>query len=85
MIAEEVLVIFKKYIPSKLWENCSHVAIVFKDNSLLKRIGVHQNWYRNYYLKVTYKNQTIERVRLSLEDKNQLKQHVKIFNESLNK
>lgn len=85
MIAEEVLVIFSKYIPSKLWENCSHVAIVFKDNSLLKRIGVHQNWYRNYYLKVTYKNQTIERVRLSLEDKNQLKQHVKKFNESLNK
>ena len=85
MIAEEVLVIFKKYIPSKLWENCSHVAIVFKDNSLLKRIGVHRNWYRNYYLKVTYKNQTIERVRLSHEDKNQLKQHVKIFNESLNK
>ena len=85
MIAEEVLVIFKKYIPSKLWENCSHVAIVFKDNSLLKWISVHQKWYRNYYLKVTYKNQTIERVRLSHEDKNQLKQHVKIFNESLNK
>ena len=85
MIEEEVLVLFKKKIPSKLWENCNHVAIVFKDNSLLKRIGVHQNWYRNYYLKVTYKNQTIERVRLSLEDKNQIKQHVKTFNESLNK
>jgi hypothetical protein len=85
MIAEEVLVIFKKYIPTKLWENCSHVAIVFKDNSLLKWIGVHQNWYRNYYLKVTCKNQTIARFRLSLEDKNLLKQHVKKFNESLNK
>lgn len=85
MIAEEVLVIFKKYIPTKLWENFSHLAIVFKDNSLLKWIGVHQNWYRNYYLKVTCKNQTIARVRLSLEDKNLLKQHVKKFNESLNK
>ena len=85
MIEEEVFVIFKKNIPIPLWPTISKTAIEFKDNSLLKRIGVHQNWYRNYYLKVTYKNQTIQRIRLSLEDKNQLKQHVKIFNESLNK
>ena len=82
---EEVFIILKKHIPISLWPTISKTAIVFKDNSLLKWIGVHQKWHRDFYLKVTYKNQTIKRVRLSLEDKNLLKQHVKKFNESLNK
>ena len=83
MKEEEVFVIFNKYIPISLWPTISKTAIVFKDNSLIKWLGAHQNWYRNYYLKVTYKNKTIKRVRLSIEDKNVLKQHVKNFNQHL--
>lgn len=62
MIEEEILVLFKKYIPIQLWPNISKTAIEFKDNYFLKRIGATKKWYRNYYLKVTYKNQTIKKL-----------------------
>ncbi len=83
MIEEEVLILFKKYIPIELWPNISKTAIEFKDIYFLKRIGATKKWYRNYYLKVTFKRQTIKKIRLSLEDKNILKQNVKRFNQSL--
>jgi hypothetical protein len=83
MIEEEVFVIFKKYIPTPLWPNIIKTAIEFKDNYFLKRIGATKKWYRNYYLKVTFKSQVVKKIRLSLEDKNVLKQNVKKFNQSL--
>lgn len=83
MIEEEILVLFKKYIPIQLWPNINKTAIEFKDNYFLKRIGATKKWYRNYYLKVTFKSQAIKKIRLSLEDKNDLKQFVKIFNQHL--
>ena len=83
MIEEEVFVIFKKCIPILLWPTISKTAIEFKDTYFLKRIGVTKKWYRTFYLKVTYKNLTIKRVRLSIEDKNMLKQHIKNFNKRL--
>jgi hypothetical protein len=70
MIEEEVFVIFKKYIPIPLWPTISKTAIEFKDNYFLKRIGATKKWYRNYYLKVTFKSQAIKKIRLSIEDKN---------------
>jgi hypothetical protein len=82
MIEEEVFVIFKKYIPIPLWPTISKTAIEFTDIYFLKRIGVTKKWYRNYYLKVTYKNQNVKKIRLSIEDKNVLKQNVKKFNQS---
>ena len=83
MIEEEVFVIFKKYIPTPLWPTISKTAIEFKDNYFLKRIGATKKWYRNYYLKVTYKNQNVKKIRLSIEDKNVLKQNVNKFNKSI--
>lgn len=83
MIEEEVLILFKKYIPIQLWPNISKTAIEFKDIYFLKRIGATKKWYRRYYLKVTYKNQPIKKIRLSLDDKNILKQNVKRFNQGL--
>ena len=83
MIEEEVFVIFKKYIPILLWPTISKTAIEFKDNYFLKRIGATKKWYRNYYLKVTFKSQAIKKIRLSIEDKNVLKQNVNKFNQSI--
>ena len=49
----------------------------------LKQLAATKKWYRNYFIKVTYKNQTIKRVRLSPQDKNIVKQNAKRFNQIL--
>lgn len=84
MNSENPIFIFEPFIPQKEWPNIRKVSLKFKDLLFLKWISFNNtNIYRRHYLKITYKNQKVKHISISLSNKNDLKQYVKIFNQHL--
>lgn len=84
MNSENPIFIFEPIIPQKEWPTIRKISIKFKDILILKWISFNNtNIYRIHYLKVTYKNQQVKHISISLSTKNDLKQYVKIFNQHL--
>lgn len=84
MNSENPIFIFDPFIPQKEWPTIRKISIKFKEVLILKWISFNNtNIYRRHYLKVTYKNQQVKHISISLSTKNDLKQYVKIFNQHL--
>jgi hypothetical protein len=84
MNSENPIFIFDSFIPQKEWPTIRKISIKFKDVLILKWISFNNtNVYRRHYLKVTYKNQQVKHISISLSIKNDLKQYVKTFNQHL--
>lgn len=78
---ENPISLFQEFIPQKECHSIRKVSLKFNDVLLLKWISFNnKNVYRRNYLKVSYKNKKVKHISLSLSNKNNLKQNVKIFN-----
>lgn len=84
MDIENTLEVFEKLIPKSQWVTIRKVSIKFKDITLLKLFSRgNVDFYRRYYLKITYKDLKVSKVRITSNDKYNLKQKVKLFNQYL--
>ncbi|MGV1012122.1 MAG: hypothetical protein ACOYBS_06705 [Flavobacterium sp.] len=84
MDIDKTIEIFEEYFPREDWAKVRKVSIKFKDILILKWFGRgNVDFYRRYFLKISYKDHTLKKSSLSAYDKNFLKQRVKIFNQYL--
>lgn len=75
------LEVFEIYIPKTHWPTILKVSVKYKENSLLAWLRFFNiNWYKKYYIKVTYKNHKVRYFALSSETKEVVKSHVMAFN-----
>jgi hypothetical protein len=85
MDIENTMEVFEKLIPKNQWVSIRKVSIIFKDITLLKLFSRgNVDFYRRYYIKITFKDNKINKVRITSNKKNNLKQKVKLFNQYLN-
>jgi hypothetical protein len=85
MDIENTMEVFEKLIPKNQWVTIRKVSIKFKDIKLLKLFSrCNVDFYRRYYIKITFKDNKINMVRITSNEKNNLKQKVKLFNQYLN-
>ena len=85
MDIENTMEVFEKLIPKNQWVTIRKVSIIFKDITLLKLFSTgNVDFYRRYYIKITFKDNKINMVRITSNEKNNLKQKVKLFNQYLN-
>ena len=85
MDIENTMEVFEKLIPKNQWVTIRKVSIIFKDITLLKLFSRgNVDFYRRYYIKITFKDNKINMVRITSNEKNNLKQKVKLFNQYLN-
>ena len=85
MDIENTMEVFEKLIPKNQWVTIRKVSIIFKDITLLKLFSRgNVDFYRRYYIKITFKDNKINKVRITSNEKNNLKQKVKLFNQYLN-
>jgi hypothetical protein len=85
MDIENTMEVFEKLIPKNQWVTIRKVSIIFKDITLLKLFSRgNVDFYRRYYIKITFKDNKINKVRITSNKKNNLKQKVKLFNQYLN-
>lgn len=84
MAIDKTIEIFEGYIPRDQWMKVHKVSIKFKDLQFLKWFSRgNVDFYRRYFLKITYNDYVIKKTRLTAYDKNFLKQKIKIFNHYL--
>lgn len=82
MEQDQILLMFKNIIPSQEWELVEKINIKFRDIRFLKHFSfIDKTIYRKYYLKVRLKNGKVKKIKLSIDTKNKLKQHVNYFNQ----
>ena len=85
MDIENTMEVFEKLIPKNQWVTIRKASIIFKDITLLKLFSRgNVDFYRRYYIKITFKDNKINMVRITSNEKNNLKQKVKLFNQYLN-
>jgi hypothetical protein len=76
-----ILKMFEAYIPSKQWPEIYKVSVKYKENRWLRWMILFQmKGYRNYFLKVTYKNGDIKFISIPQDRKNEIKSQVMAFN-----
>jgi hypothetical protein len=80
-----ILKMFEAYIPSKQWPEIYKVSVKYKENSWLRWMILFQmKGYRNYFLKVTYKDNSVKFIPLAKDAKDEIKSHVMTFNFHIN-
>ncbi len=76
-----VLDMFELYIPKSQWSTVLKVSVKYKVPSWLRWLGFFNvNWYKKYYIKVTYKNHKVRYFTISSDAKEVIKSHVMTFN-----
>jgi hypothetical protein len=76
-----ILKMFEAYIPSKQWPSIYKVSVKYKENVWLRWLILLQlNSHRKYFLKVTYKDNSVKFIHLARDAKDEIKSHVMAFN-----
>ena len=76
MDIDKTIEIFEEYFPREDWAKVRKVSIKFKDILILKWFSRgNVDFYRRYFLKISYKDHTVKKSKLSAYDKNFLKQN----------
>jgi len=84
MDIDKTIEIFEEYFPREEWTKVRKVSIKFKDILILKWLSRgNVDFYRRYFLKISYLDHTVKKISLSAYDKNFLKQNIKLFNQYL--
>jgi hypothetical protein len=78
--------LFEPHVPINEWDKIEKVSIYYLEKKYLKWVSfLHFTWNRNFFLKVTYKDQTIKRILLSKDEKNIIKPCITSVNFHLSK
>jgi uncharacterized protein YpbB len=74
-------------IPKNEWDTILKISIFYKEFMLLKLfVLINSKWvyHRNYYLRITYKNKSIQLIKISYNLKELIKPHITSFNYYVN-
>ncbi len=76
-----ILKMFEPYIPTAQWPSIYKVSVKYKENLWLRWMILFQlNGHRKYFLKVTYKDNSVKFIPLPKDAKDEIKSHVMTFN-----
>lgn len=71
----------EKYINRNLWSKIDRIYIVYNDSFVLKIISFgYKPFFRDYFIHITYKDGTSDRVKISIHDKAEIKKKILEFN-----
>jgi hypothetical protein len=81
MDQKTILKMFEAYIPTAQWPSIYKVSVKYKENVWLRWLILLQlNSHRKYFLKVTYKDNSVKFIHLARDAKDEIKSHVMAFN-----
>lgn len=81
---EESLIALEKYIKRKDWHLIEKVSITYKDNFFIKILYFcSKNSFRTYTLNIHYYNNEIFSIKIDLNEKRKIKNHIAYINSFL--
>lgn len=80
-MSPEIIELYQDFIPKSEFYIIDKVAITYKEIEWLKFFSLlNLYWFKRYYLKITYKDQTSKLIPITIEQKDKLKHTITLFN-----
>jgi hypothetical protein len=74
MVPDQIQLLLEKYLPKSDWNTTKKISINYEVFTLLKWISIFGcNFYKKYYLRVTYDDNNVRNFKISKHEKDILK------------